>query len=270
MRGSASLKAGVLDRIVFRVALGDNFAREESGRGPPTSLALRPRVLTPRDHFAHRGGGRGQRLCITSCCNQSRRVTTSPRSYLFNSLKEIVMFFVGSLTGRSGFEDSAVNDSRDENAVIAAALAGLGYPGLSYLETSSRNTPAEVLLSALKVSDLESRLVEALPWLLVEYTELDWHWLEPQATIRGLQNRLGFITSLARRIAERSGQTEKVVLLREKESVLQRSRREAEDTLCHESLTHAERLWLHDHRTDEAKHWNILSDLCPDHLSYLD
>jgi hypothetical protein len=33
--------------------------KNESGRGPPTSPTLRPRVLTPRDHFAHRGGGRG-------------------------------------------------------------------------------------------------------------------------------------------------------------------------------------------------------------------
>src|SRR6266702_7964128 len=32
--------------------------KKESGRGPPTSPTLRPRVLTPRDHFAHRGGGR--------------------------------------------------------------------------------------------------------------------------------------------------------------------------------------------------------------------
>src|SRR5437667_5743733 len=33
-------------------------AYKKSGRGPPTSPTLRPRVLTPRDHFAHRGGGR--------------------------------------------------------------------------------------------------------------------------------------------------------------------------------------------------------------------
>ena len=32
--------------------------KNKSGRGPPTSPTLRPRVLTPRDHFAHRGGGR--------------------------------------------------------------------------------------------------------------------------------------------------------------------------------------------------------------------
>src|SRR3954471_2815910 len=33
-------------------------SKNKSGRGPPTSPTLRPRVLTPRDHFAHRGGGR--------------------------------------------------------------------------------------------------------------------------------------------------------------------------------------------------------------------
>jgi hypothetical protein len=31
---------------------------KKSGRGPPTAPTLRPRVLTPRDHFAHRGGER--------------------------------------------------------------------------------------------------------------------------------------------------------------------------------------------------------------------
>src|ERR1041384_1748917 len=32
-------------------------AYKKSGRGPPTAPTLRPRVLTPRDHFVHRGGG---------------------------------------------------------------------------------------------------------------------------------------------------------------------------------------------------------------------
>src|ERR1044072_1890493 len=35
--------------------MGPNNKR---GRAPPTSPTLRPRVLPPRDHFAHRGGGR--------------------------------------------------------------------------------------------------------------------------------------------------------------------------------------------------------------------
>ena len=33
---------------------------KKSGRGPPTAPTLRPRVLTPRDHFVHRGGERSR------------------------------------------------------------------------------------------------------------------------------------------------------------------------------------------------------------------
>ena len=33
-------------------------SKSKSGRGSPTTPTLRPRVLTPRDHFVHRGGGR--------------------------------------------------------------------------------------------------------------------------------------------------------------------------------------------------------------------
>ncbi len=40
------------------LALKRRGPKKKSGRGPPTSPTLRPRVLTPRDHFAHRGGGR--------------------------------------------------------------------------------------------------------------------------------------------------------------------------------------------------------------------
>jgi hypothetical protein len=33
---------------------------KKSGQEPPTAPALRPRVLTPRDHFVHRGGERSR------------------------------------------------------------------------------------------------------------------------------------------------------------------------------------------------------------------
>ena len=36
----------------------NSFMQKKSGRGPPTAPTLRPRVLTPRDHFVHRGGER--------------------------------------------------------------------------------------------------------------------------------------------------------------------------------------------------------------------
>jgi len=41
-----------------------------------------------------------------------------------------------------------------------------------------------------------------------------------------------------------------------------------EETLCHDSLTQSERPWLQSNRSDEAKHWNLLTDLSPEHLSH--
>jgi transcriptional regulator with XRE-family HTH domain len=159
---------------------------------------------------------------------------------------------------------------------LATDLAALGYPGLSHLKSARRRkgvrkrNPAEVLASALQVSNLNSRLTEALPWLLLKFPELDWHWLVTVAKLNDLQNRLGFLTSVARRLAERSGESGKAALLAQQESVLERSRLAREDTLCDESLTKAERRWLRDHRPPEAKHWGLLADLSPEHLSYAD
>ena len=153
-------------------------------------------------------------------------------------------------------------------AVLAADLAALGYPGFSHLKPDRKKNPAEVLLSALSAPDLNSRLIEALPWLLLRYTDLDWQSLVREVKVRDLQNRLGFLTSVARRLAEKQGDSEKAEWLRGKESTLERSRLLREDTLCHDSLTKAERQWLDTSRPDEAKYWRLLTDLVPEHLSY--
>lgn len=159
---------------------------------------------------------------------------------------------------------------------LATDLAALGYPGLSHLKFSQRRkrlrkrNPAEVLASALQVSELDTRLTEALPWVLLQFPELNWHWLVSAAKLNDLQNRLGFVTNLARRLAESRGESEKAAFLAQQESALERSRLAREDTLCHESLTTAERRWLRDHRSPEAKHWGLLTDLSPEHLSYAD
>ena len=159
---------------------------------------------------------------------------------------------------------------------LAADLAALGYPGFSHLlavrrrKRLRRRNPAEVLASALQVNELQSRLTEALPWVLLSFPELNWQWLVSTAKLNDLQNRLGFVTNVARRLAETRGESEKAALLAQQESALERSRLAHEDTLCHESLTRAERRWLRDHRPPEAKHWGLLTDLSPEHLSYAD
>jgi hypothetical protein len=156
----------------------------------------------------------------------------------------------------------------NSEAVLAADLAALGYPGFSHLKTRHKKNPAEVLLSALSARDLNSRLTEALPWLLLEYSDLDWQSLVTEAKARDLQNRLGFLVSVARRIAERQGNREKAEWLRSKEVTLESFRLLLEDTLCHDSLTRAEREWLDTSRSEDAKYWRLLTDLTPEHLSY--
>jgi transcriptional regulator with XRE-family HTH domain len=152
---------------------------------------------------------------------------------------------------------------------LASDLAALGYPGLAYLGARRRKrNPAEVLLSGLNTADLDSRLVEALPWVVWNFPEMDWRWVTRVAKLNDLQNRLGFVTNVARRIAEKQGEGEKAELLAGREAELGRSRLAREDTLCHDSLTEAERRWLREHRTSEAEHWGLLTDLSPEHLSY--
>jgi transcriptional regulator with XRE-family HTH domain len=157
--------------------------------------------------------------------------------------------------------------AKDDSA-LASDLAALGYPGFSYLKSRRKRNPAEVVLSALKTKNLDTRLAEALPWVVLEHPELDWVWLVRAAKVNDLQNKLGFLTNVARRLAEKLGKNETATLLSTQESVLERSRLVQEETLCHDSLTQAERRWLKSNRSNEARHWNLLTDLSPDHLSH--
>ncbi|HBB98590.1 MAG TPA: hypothetical protein DC054_24670 [Blastocatellia bacterium] len=157
---------------------------------------------------------------------------------------------------------------KDEKT-LAADLAALGYPGFSYLRGRRKKNPAEVLLSALCVKNLESRLTEALPWVLLKYTDLDWQWLVSAAKAKDLQNKLGFLTNVARRIAETRGEGAKAETLRNQEVLLERSRLLLEDTLCHDSLTNAEKRWLETSRPEEAKHWRLFTDFSLEHLRYV-
>jgi transcriptional regulator with XRE-family HTH domain len=151
---------------------------------------------------------------------------------------------------------------------LAGDLAGLGYPGFSHLAFKRTHNPAAVLFNALGQKDLESRLVEALPWVPLRYPMLNWEWLVPRAKLHSLQNRLGFVTHVACELAKRSADNSAASLLVQQESVLDKDRLAGEGTLCHDSLSSAERSWLRRVRPTEAEHWNLLTDLQPDQLSY--
>lgn len=151
---------------------------------------------------------------------------------------------------------------------LAAELAALGYPGFSYLRSRRPQNPAAVLLKALSQDDLESRLVEALPWVVWRYPRLAWDWLVPRAKLYNLQNRLGYVVHLAGKLAETAGDDTGSASLRETLDELEKARLAAEGTLCNNSLTPTERSWLRKARPPEAAHWNLLTDLRPESLSY--
>jgi transcriptional regulator with XRE-family HTH domain len=151
--------------------------------------------------------------------------------------------------------------------VFKSELGALGYPGFNYLRGKPTKNPALLLFEALGQAELDTRVVEALPWLASKY-ELRWDWLVPQAKKCDLQNRLGFVVTVAKDLAARHHESSRANKLAEAQLTLERGRLAREDTLCHESMTNAERRWLQQNRSDQARHWNLLTDLELDNLPY--
>lgn len=153
---------------------------------------------------------------------------------------------------------------------LAQDLAALGYPGFAHLARrgGAAKHPGAVLLTALAQPELDARVVEALPWLLLRYWNLDQAWLAREAKLRDLQNRLGFVVSLAREVAEREGDPRRLAALRVLEATLDRSRLARDDTLGRAALPEAERRWLGTHRSAAARHWNLLTDWTAEALRY--
>ena len=164
---------------------------------------------------------------------------------------------------------SPANQSLGTNVEAwAHCLGTLGYPGFSYAKARPDRNPAEFLLEALMQPDLDSRVAKGLPWLVFKYTAMNWDWLVRNAKLHDLQNRLGFVVTLARQVAERTHAEAKVSPLTQWETLLDRSRLAREDTFCHDSLTEAEKRWLREKRPPEAQHWNLLTDLTAEQLPY--
>lgn len=153
-------------------------------------------------------------------------------------------------------------------SALAAAVASLGYPGFHQLAGSPAHNPATVVLAAIGSSNIEIRVLEALPWLVLEYRNLNWEWLIGEAKLRDLQNRLGFIVTLARQVAETKRDAITASRLGQIEEILDHARLVREDTLCQASLSSAERRWLKQTRPAEADHWNLLTDLNAQLLPY--
>ena len=151
---------------------------------------------------------------------------------------------------------------------LRSNLGALGYPGFSYLRGRPTRNPAQLLFYALNQPDLDTRLVDALPWLTYTYVDMNWDWLVSHAKLHDRQNRLGFVVTVAEKLAVKAGDRTRSLKLSASRAVLERSRLVQEDTLCHDSMTEVERKWLRSKRPREARHWNLLTDLEVRHLAY--
>ena len=122
--------------------------------------------------------------------------------------------------------------------------------------------PALVIVGALAHADLDVRLVEALPWVLSEFPDLDTRWLVAACRLLNLQNRLGYLVTLAARPEVDVPHLSRLRL------ELENSRLAGEGTLCRDSMPSAEREWVRSHRPAAAEHWRLLTTLSREQLPY--
>jgi transcriptional regulator with XRE-family HTH domain len=152
----------------------------------------------------------------------------------------------------------------------AQELSRLGYPGFAHFQNGEPSwNPAQLLVNALSENDLDRRVVEGLPWLVLRYAEMDWDWVRREAKLRDLQNRLGFTLALARRLAVQKQQGEVAARLGQQEEILRGSLLAKDDTYCYERMTQSERKWLQTRRSRDAAAWHVLSDLEPAYLMHV-
>jgi transcriptional regulator with XRE-family HTH domain len=148
-------------------------------------------------------------------------------------------------------------------------IASLGYPGFEHVRFKAVSNPVEVVLNALVKPDLDTRLVEALPWVLSAYTDLNWEWLRDRAKWNNAQNRLGYLVHLAEQTARAwPGRQGAVQVLSRWEQELEEARLAREGTLCRDSMPESERAWLRSNRPEAAIHWSLLTNLTAGQLPY--
>lgn len=154
------------------------------------------------------------------------------------------------------------------DADLPRLLGSLGYSGFAYLgDPHEARNPASFLLAALRHPNVPARVTEALPWLLARFVDLDWDWLVNEAKRWNVQNRLGYLVSLAMDLGRQRNDSTAVSRLERVEEQLEDARLAKEDSLGR-TLTESERRYLREHRPAPAAHWNLLTNLRADDLRY--
>ena len=199
------------------------------------------------------------------------RVSQTYFSLMENGLRPVSPGVVTRLSAHTEVTATALPLAKEtpfDPQLFAASLGALGYPGFSYLcDSGRRENPAALLLAGLRQTQLEPRLTEALPWLLLHYPTLNWRWLVDHAKSHNVQNRLGFLVSLARELAESEEASELASTLTRWEDELEDARLAKVDSLARR-LTAAERHYFQRHRSPAAMHWNLLTGLTASTLHY--
>lgn len=161
------------------------------------------------------------------------------------------------------FTPELVDDQR-----LTEMLARLEYPGFVYLRTKThKRNPSEFLLTALSQESLDARVAAALPWVALKFAKPD-SWLVENARKYNLQNKLGFVVTLAKQVAQ-SRNDPRLAELSQLGQTLEESRLVKEGFLPRPPRTETEKEWLRDNRTEEAAHWNLLTRMRPEHLQYV-
>ena len=159
----------------------------------------------------------------------------------------------------------------NNNNILELQLAALGYPKFSHLKKNKKLkkvNPAVVLITALQKDDLDSRSLEALPWLIYNFAEMNWKEIVIEAKLSDAQNWLGFLISLAYEKAGQSNAENKKQIFKELLSGLEKSRLYKEDSFKRISLTNTEKKWLKKNRSKEARFWRVLTNLTIDDLTF--
>jgi len=201
-------------------------------------------------------------------------ITQAYLNYLENGKRRLTSNLVRRATSVYGLPPQVLpvpdvfTPMQTDDQQMTEFLARLGYPGFAYLRPrSQKRHPFEVLLTGLAQKSLEARVAEALPWVVLQYGQSD-PWLVGNARRFNLQNRLGFVVSLARRVAELRSDRPRSAELTELENLLDESRLVKEDAFYRPPRTDSEKEWLRKNRTEDAVHWNMLTDMRPEHLQY--
>lgn len=155
---------------------------------------------------------------------------------------------------------SAVHRSCPEDVLndrFREQLSALGYAPFGHVSPARvKPAPDVLLLSVLGQPDVDSRVVEALPWLVRTFVAtMNFHWLVQQAKLGNLQNRMGFLFQ-----ASSCQETELLAAV----EALNRALLLHEATLCWDSMPTATRKWMREHRSSLAKHWNLVTTLQPE------